>query len=667
MASPRDRVIEVREFRGLNLYASEANSNIEETHVAENVLIAVDGAVSKRPTWQPAFTRVVDLDKLSEIGTAKHWFVTHVVLGVIPSVTVDLTSPRAYTTLVAVGESGTWFGIVGNETFSEDQPSQVLEVVSQYVNTDMALSSADSTGASVTAACGNLYVTVEEQTWRVQWYDADDFDAIEVHLLPSPTASREWYRALPVGNDGEERPERPWYLLQQSWSTNLANPYADCQRLSTEDAWWTADPADPTDDVDVIGRFPPAHVTAAFDLGAQELVYASYGPILRWSHPTRWLDSGYWGYCPEWTASQTPPITRAEAGDAGDDWPFGSPSHRREADDVLRFFGPEDWHSNAFTAISQADGGDITAFAFWYDAVLVWKDRGMWALRGTLPAKVYTTPVSDEVGCPNSNAWCATAEGGALFFYSHPHGVYMWDTSTLKLVSQSLGVVGNQVDAVTGNAIDTDRVTLNYWNQLLVLTLPFRGDASGPAKQYVMDTRTGVWTEWIGGIDQTFVVPYTGRRGPQPPRLMGVSGDGTAICFLTVPGTTYHDTFDNLGLAIDDPGNRAQPVKAKLRAGPFRDDDAPDTRCAWRRMRVETINRGDAPIRTTVTRTFDDSSPRAAESKMSEELEYKNGVQQFRSTSIGKRGRTMHVEFEWEDTDLLMTAVLALYWSGKRS
>jgi len=634
MASPNDTLIEVRDFKGLNLFASDANVNLSETRTAIDVLFESDGSITMRAPFRTCVKQ--EPTKLSAVGEPYGLWALPVTLGPLPAPNKGSPSSTAHVAVVVGGSKGVWIGVVNANTVDESGFNFLWEATAP-------IAASGPTALSCIAAVGNLYYTAGGVTTRIYFSAA----GISTLRLPDPASNpRRRYRVIPfVSPDSEER-SRAYATTSQSWSTNYPNPFGDVQYTIADAQYWS--------DSDTLGRFPTAEVAYSIDLGSAEYVYAASGSVLRWAHPSQWLDSQYWGYAAPTTASDvknggTP--RRTPTGDPGPDWPAGSSNNTGVGDAQIRLFGPEDWHRDDYTIISQSDGDSISALAHYYDSLVVFKDRGVWLLRGNLPNSLYVNPVSDSVGTPSQKAVAVTPHG--IFFYSHPDGLYYWDSSTIHRLSDKLGTAGHLV-----SGLQPERVSLTYIDELLVMVLP------GPSTQrtFVYDIRLGTWSEWTTPATQVTVFPAIGQHT----RLLGLTppasgGDAHSFVFYRPDISSSAEDATGGTTALPD---LTKEYAADVRIGPFTNRNAPDMQCLWQRQRYEVANTSALPVTLTALHEYADGYKGHAIDTV-EMVADRLGVQSL-VTPRGRRSRSFFCTVQWKDRALRLTAVVASFWQGKR-
>lgn len=641
MSSPADRLVEIRDFqRGLNLFASEANIAAGETTHAVDVIFDSDGTTRLRPPLQTAAKTAHTWAAPNAVTESVH--AAPVTLGFLSAPNQSLTLPET-AIFVAVVDTVyvNMFLIRAADVETHQFAHQSLGAVRRTPAPN------GIRGVTLAGVAGNVYLCIDGVSSRV-WFTDPDNDPLfgqAREVLTDPADLRGDYRVLPVANDGTERPDRQFTHTNQSWSTNYENPFADIQSDNTPygKAGGSA-LADP-------GRIPPAAVVTDIDTGPTEHLFAAAGSILRWSHPVQWLDSGYYGYAPPLTSESI----NSASGDPGPDWPSDSPNHVGEGDAKLRLFGPEDWHRDDFTQIAPSDGEHISALAFFYDALLVFKQSTLWAVRGDLPDDLIVSPLTDQIGTPGPSCVAVTPAG--VFFYSHPNGLYLYDGETVRFVSEPLGIIGDLFDGTPENLA---KVSVVYHNTRILLIVP--NTLHDTKRTFVYDLRHGGWSEWTAQIDAAVTLRIPGREHFLLAVTPAISSAGKGFA-------TFRSDIDS-GTASDIYGGTVDhfqaeiPYEAELRVGPVRDPNAPDMQCVWRRQRIEVVS--DAAGRQ-LEAGFEHADPYLLPDTETYTLETQiTGQQSLQSPLLRRRSRSTSMMLKWADHDMALTGALFTYWPGKR-
>lgn len=154
---------------------------------------------------------------------------------------------------------------------------------------------------------------------------------------------------------------------------------------------------------------------------------------------------------------------------------------------------PEAWHEDDYIDILEG-GGPITGLVPMRDHLLVFKQSSVWALFGYDSDSWQLVNVSREIGAVHRQAIARTEQ--AVFFYSHPHGVYVVsEGESPREVSAQLRPALQGSDFAEGFS---DNIWLGWTAQKLWFACPYSTEvAATDAKTvFVFDPSVGTGS-WV--------------------------------------------------------------------------------------------------------------------------------------------------------------------------
>lgn len=184
----------------------------------------------------------------------------------------------------------------------------------------------------------------------------------------------------------------------------------------------------------------------------------------------------------------------------------------------VRFSHPinrESWAANDYIDIVEGGSG-ITAIVPFNGNLLVFKKRAVFAILGYSTDTFQVVSLTDSIGAVNP--LCVASSETAIYFFSWPDGLFMYDGQVFKDLFSSIRPL-TQFNQVNGIAQDELRVAAI--NHKIWVSMPL-GVATKATASYIYDPslgQSGAWTKY------------------QTSDLKGV---GSGCDFITSNGTTYN-------------------------------------------------------------------------------------------------------------------------------
>lgn len=127
---------------------------------------------------------------------------------------------------------------------------------------------------------------------------------------------------------------------------------------------------------------------------------------------------------------------------------------------------PESWREQDYVDV--VGGGEgVTAIVPFAEHILVFKPRAVFAIYGYNEATFQVVPVTQELGAFSSQ--CVSASEQAVFFFSWPDGLFMYNGSSIKDLFANLRPLVD-VGEINKNALET--VHVNWCKRKVFLSLP---------------------------------------------------------------------------------------------------------------------------------------------------------------------------------------------------
>jgi hypothetical protein len=234
---------------------------------------------------------------------------------------------------------------------------------------------------------------------------------------------------------------------------------------------------------------------------------------------------------------------------------------------------PEAWAANDYIDILES-GGPITGLVPMRDHLLIFKQSSVWALFGYDSDSWQLVNVSREVGAIHRQAIARTEQ--AVFFYSHPHGVYVVSNGeSPREVSAQLRPALQGSDFAEAY---TDYIWLGWCAQKLWFSCPYFTEASATNARtvFVFDPSVGEGA-WVAyrAADEQGIGPFAqgGFGGEGIPEAMAAHRTQQSVLLLE----------DN-DLPTDDIDTNGSPQNFEsYYVTPWVDGGFPTLKKSWRR------------------------------------------------------------------------------------
>lgn len=150
---------------------------------------------------------------------------------------------------------------------------------------------------------------------------------------------------------------------------------------------------------------------------------------------------------------------------------------------------PETWDALDFIEVAPDDGTEITALRAFGDGVLIFKDHSIFLLSGTDDDTFQLYPIDPAVGTTAPDT--VVVEGGIVIFLDPRRGVLSFNGEQFQPLDQKIN--RHIIDGINYDSAHT-AVAAVYENRYY-LSVPW-GAETEPSTTFVLDLRTGAWTEY---------------------------------------------------------------------------------------------------------------------------------------------------------------------------